>query len=489
MSQPVEQPTGLSRSIWAWLGLGIVLRLLIAPFTLQTDMLAVYWRSHLIAFDGTVYAEYMVNMGAHWLHALWLLVAAPFLPDQAQLWTDPWWWADSGALAPQYLREFANRPDAFQTIFILKLPYLVLDLLTGLLLVWMNKGQATKRITQGFALWMVSPIGLYASAAFGRYEMFAVVFVVWALMLAERNRWFWAALALGVGITMRGYPLLLVPVFALVAPAGWFLVRGGRSGQGTTTRHDPYLIADQDTGELDLSAERSGRGGAWLNRLFAQVLWAVIALVPFGLVMVINRIVGDSVGELATLADYHTGSTYLAYRLDLPDDPGAIYFFGVGAVIFMLALLGHQYGWFGARIETADLWKWLFIFHGLMFALATFSVHYFVWFVPFVVLAIMRRPDWAGVGWLHLVQVLAVFALADTIGGPGITLGLFSPLNPDMALALPSLHDLTLTNPETYEKLISVCRTVFLATTAVQLWPVIRDVDFLGPKTAVLPTA
>lgn len=477
MTDPTKQSTGLSRAIWAWLGLGIVLRLLVAPFTLQTDMLAVYWRSHLIAFDGTVYAEYMVNMGAHWLHALWLLLAAPFLPDQAQLWTDPWWWADSGALAPQYLREFANRPDAFQTIFVLKLPYLVFDLLTGFLLVMMNKGQPTKRITQGFALWMVSPIGLYANAAFGRYEMFAVIFVVCALMLAERNRWFWAALALGVGITMRGYPLLLVPVFAFVAPVGWFQGRGGANSS------PPYLIADQDTGELDLSSERSNRSTAWLSRLFAQVLWAVVALVPFGLVMVVNRIVGDSVGELATLADYHTGSTYLAYRLDLPDDPGAIYLFGVGAVIVLLALLGHQYGWFGERVGAADLWKWLFIFHALMFALATFSVHYFVWFVPFVVLAIMRRPDWPGVGWLHLVQVITVFALADTIGGPGITLGLFSPLNPDLALALPSLHDLTLTNPVTYEKLISVCRTVFLATTVVQLWPVVRDVSLLKPRS------
>ncbi|WP_336248762.1 hypothetical protein [Stomatohabitans albus] len=464
----------MDRRILGWLGIGIVLRLLIAPFSLQTDMLAVYWRSHLIAFDGTVYAEYMVNMGAHWLHALWLLVAAPLLPDQAQLWTDPWWWADSGALAPQYLREFANRPDAFPTIFILKLPYLVLDLLTGLILVWMNKGQAAKRVVQGFALWMVSPIGLYASAAFGRYEMFAVVFVVWALMLAERNRWFWAALALGVGITMRGYPLLLVPVFALVAPAGWFL------GRGVGTPQAADLIADQATGELDLSTEPTLAGWAWLGRLIAQVLWAVLALIPFGIVMVINQIVGDSVGELATLADYHTGSTYLAYRLDLPDDPGAIYFFGVGAVIVLLALLGHQYGWFGQRVGAPDLWKWLFIFHGLMFALATFSVHYFVWFVPFVVLAIMRRPDWPGVGWLHLIQIITVFALADTIGGPGITLGLFSPLNPDMALALPSLHDLVLTQPETSEKLISVYRTVFLATTVVQLWPVVRDVQFLA---------
>ena len=467
---------GVSRAIWGWLGVGIILRLLIAPFTLQTDMLAVYWRSHLIAFDGTVYAEYMVNMGAHWLHALWLLVAAPLLPDQAQLWTDPWWWADSGALAPQYLREFANRPDAFQTIFILKLPYLVLDLLTGLLLVCMNRGQAAKRVTQGFALWMVSPIGLYASAAFGRYEMFAVIFVVLALMLAERDRWFWAALALGVGITMRGYPLLLVPVFALVAPAGWFLGRGA----ALPNRHDPYPIADQDTGELDMSAQGGRTRGSWMARLVAQMAWAVLALVPFGIVMVINQIVGDSVGELATLADYHTGSTYLAYRLDLPDDPGAIYFFGLGAVIVLLALLGHQYGWFGERVGAADLWKWLFIFHGLMFALATFSVHYFVWFVPFVVLAIMRRPDWPGVGWLHVVQIVAVFALADTIGGPGITLGLFSPLNPDMALALPSLYDLTLTKPETYEKAISVCRTVFLAATLVQLWPVVRDVRVLA---------
>ena len=71
-------------------------------------------------------------------------------------------------------------------------------------------------------------------------------------------------------------------------------------------------------------------------------------------------------------------------------------------------------------------------------------------------------------------------ATAPWTRGPGITLGLFSPLNPDMALALPSLYDLTLTKPETYEKAISVCRTVFLAATLVQLWPVVRDVRVLA---------
>lgn len=448
---------GFCGPILMWLGVGLLLRLLIAPFTLQTDMLAVYWRSHLIAFDGTVYAEYMVNMGAHWLHALWLLIASPLLPDQAQLWTDPWWWADSGALAPQYLREFANRPDAYATIFILKLPYLLLDLLTGVVLVLMNKGQEAKRVVGGFALWMVSPIGLYASAAFGRYEMFAVIFVVAALWAMEGRRWVLAALALGIGITMRGYPLLLVPLFALVAPAGWF---------------KPWY-QPQDDGVQEQAF--------WLSRLVGQISWAALALVPFGLVMAINRVIGDQVGELATLADRHTGSTYLAYRLDLPDDPGAIYLFGVGAVIVVLAMIGHQYGWFGRRVRPADLWLWLLLFHGLMFALATFSVHYFVWFVPFVVLAIMRRPDWPQIGWLHLVQIIAVFALADLIGGPGITSGLLAPLNPDMALALPSLNDLLLTKPETAEKLAGVLRTIFLATTIVQLWAPLREVGLLAP--------
>ena len=65
LADPAQRPRLLG-----WLGVGLVVRLLIAPFTVSADLLAVYWRSHLIAYDGAVFSDYLVNMGAHYTHAL-----------------------------------------------------------------------------------------------------------------------------------------------------------------------------------------------------------------------------------------------------------------------------------------------------------------------------------------------------------------------------------------------------------------------------------
>ncbi|WP_370327774.1 hypothetical protein [Euzebya sp.] len=412
-----------------WLGVGLVVRLLIAPFTVSADMLAVYWRSHLIAYDGTVFSDYLVNMGAHYTHAVSLRVLDPLLPPADVLWTDPWWWSDSVGLAPQVQRAFVDTDGIFGTLLTLKLPYLAFDLLAGLVLLALVARCAPRAVERSWAFWMLSPIGLYATYAFGRYEMFAVALVVVALWACERRHLWWGALALGIAITMRGYPILLVPAFALVVSP----------------------------------------------KLLRQIAWAAVALAPFALVLATNTLLADTVGEFARLRDFDTGSTFLAYTVDV-DGPGPIYLF----VLFLLGLygvmLGRARGWWGrGPVAVEDLWVWLLVLHAGLFALTTFSAHYFAWFTPFVALGLARRPTWRGLGWLHLLQVVVVLAMADLLGGPGTTWGLFQPLQPDLADAVPTLRELLLTAPDAAEQAAGALRTAFIALTALLAWPALAE--------------
>ncbi|MDQ3974043.1 MAG: hypothetical protein M3276_06880, partial [Actinomycetota bacterium] len=407
-----------------WLGVGLAVRLLVMPFTVSADLLAVYWRSHLIAHDGQLFSGYLVNMGAHYLHALALRLLDPLLAAPDVLWTDPWWWSDASALAPQVQRAFETQPDSYATLFALKLPYLLADLGAGLLLLALVAACRPALVRRAWAFWMLSPIGLYATYLFGRYEALAVVLVVAALLAVERDRPWLGALLLGVAITVRGYPLLLVPLFALVA------VRGRR-----------------------------------------QAAWAGLALLPLGATMAANRLLAGSVGELARLRDFETGATFFAYTIPVADR-GQIYVFFLFAFAAYGVLAGRSLGWWGSGpVPPSQLWVWLLVFHAGMFALATFSAHYFMWFTPFVALALARRQRWRGVLALHLAQVAAVLVIADALGGPGTLLGLFEPVSAHLVTALPNLREALLASPGLTDQVVGLARTGFVVATALLAWP------------------
>lgn len=422
------------RRLLGWLGVGLALRLTVMPFTVTADTLAVYWRSHVIAYDGVLFADYLVNMGAHYVHAVALLLLAPFLPAADSLWTDPWWWADSTALAPQVLRQVFGRDDVFATLFVLKVPYLAAELGAGVALLALLRGSRPALVRRAWVFWMLSPIGVYATYLFARYEAFAVVLVVAALWCVERDRPWAGAVLLGVAVTMRSYPLLLVPVVGLLAVRGWR----------------------------------------------RQASWAGVALAPFALVSLVNQVVARQAGEFSRLGDFSTGATFFAFTVPVEPD-GVLFLFPVAVVVLYGALAGRVWGWWGGSgaggVDTVrdhgELWVWLLVLHALMFGLATFSAHYFMWTTPFVATALARRPQWRGVLPLHLAQVVVVLAMADLAGGP--VLGVFAPVAPDLVPTLPSLFEATLTAPETAARLEGLLQSAFVALTALAAWPALVE--------------
>lgn len=443
---PLRDPAQ-RRPLLGWLGVGLAVRLALMPLTVSADLLAVYWRSHLIAHHGEVFGGYLVNMGAHYLHALGLWLMGPLLPPAEEVWTHPWWWADMSALAPQFQRAFAEAAHAHQTLFALKLPYLAADLAAGLLLLVLVGAARPALVRRAWIFWMLSPIGLYATYLFGRYEALAVVLVVAAVLLVERERPWWAALVLGLAITVRTYPLLLVPVFALVVAAAAPSVRA-----------------------------RVGRG----------VGWALAALAPFVAVMASNQVLAGTVGEVARLREAHTGQALFAFTLPV-DGTGDLLLFVAFAVLLYGLLAGRVLGWWAGPPRREELWIWLLVLHAGMFALATVSAHYLMWLTPFVAIALARRPSWRGAVWLHLAQVAIVLALADVLGGTGVLLGLFQPLHSELAGAWPSLRELLLTSPALHEQVASVLRTAFLAVTVLWAWPALAELHRSAFPAALVP--
>lgn len=375
-----------------WTAVGIAVRLLLLPVGISTDTLAVYWRAHLIAFHGAVFDGYLVNMGAHGLHALWLVLVQPVLGAAEALWTHPWWWADPNALAQHHMEIFLARPDVLRAITLLKLPYVAAELAAGWLLWLLLRDSASEQARRrAWIFWMLSPAALYATLVFGRYEAFPVLAVVAALLLAERGRPLWAAVVLGAGMTLRAYPILLVPFFALT------LYRG----------------------------------------LPRQIAWSGLAVAPFAASMALNRLVGGNFGELAAVGDFNFGGNWFAFGLQPERGGPGLYWFVVIAGALALYLLGRDRGWWGsAPVPARDLWRWLVLAHLGMFAFSQFSAHYLMWLTPAIAL-LLGRTTRRGVTELHLVQVLASFAAIALLFGGALFTGVLGGLGETTRTLLP----------------------------------------------------
>lgn len=384
-----------------WAAIGAIVRLLLLPVGISSDTLAVYWRSHLIAFHGEVFSEYLVNMGSHGVHALWLRIVQPLMGPADGLWTHPWWWQDPFGLVPEHMTAFLARPDAWRVITLLKLPYVAAEVAAGLVLLWIVWGrddgrprdpQVAARSRRLWAFWMLSPAALYATVLFARYEAFPVLAIVVAVLLLERDRPWWAAVVIGIAITLRTYPIVFVPVIALVT-------------------------------------QRS---------LARQLGWSAAAVAPFAVSMGLNRLIGGNFGEVAAVGDYSFGSNWFAFAL-APDRGGPGVFLFVAVMLGIgLYLLGRSQRWWGsAPVPRADLWRWVALTHLAVFAFSQFSAHYLMWITPAIGL-LLGMSDRRGIVALHLTQVVGVFAAAfllwggilftGTLGGLGETVRTLAPL-------------------------------------------------------------
>lgn len=193
------------KNLKKWLLLGLLVRLLIMPFTGHWDLTSLnqvaasFWQGKEAVYQH-YYAIYPPLAYAFW--AVWQKIISPFVFSDFSTFLN-------STIAASFLNYHVYR-----YLFLLKLPYLFFDLGIGLLLTKLfSDNQKQEKI---FKLWMLNPITLYATFAWGTLDIIPAFLTVLALYLAHRQKGFWACIALGLGASFKAYPLLLLPVLCLV---------------------------------------------------------------------------------------------------------------------------------------------------------------------------------------------------------------------------------------------------------------------------------
>lgn len=155
--------------------------------------------------NGIAWAIGTGNFGILWIileaaiYHVWLLLPVTHPPHMMGLW--------------YFFPSFSS----FLLVFMYKLPLIVIDFLTAFLLYRIAAlyGASHVHAVEVAFLWLANPYVTLMSEMWGAYDIIAQFFVLLSVLLLLKGRATTSALSLVMGIALKLYPIILLPVFAL----------------------------------------------------------------------------------------------------------------------------------------------------------------------------------------------------------------------------------------------------------------------------------
>lgn len=117
------------------------------------------------------------------------------------------WLANAG------INSFVRDPQIFKYLVILKLPYLVLDIAIGFLL--MKFFESKEEAKKVFIFWLFNPFTIALFYIFSNVDIFPIFLTVLSFLAIRRNKLLLASVLLGVAAGFKLYPILFIPFIFL----------------------------------------------------------------------------------------------------------------------------------------------------------------------------------------------------------------------------------------------------------------------------------
>jgi len=259
-------------------------------------------------------------------------------------------------------------------LLLLKLPYFFFDI--GLAYLLMSFFRSSKEKIWVFGLWMFNPINLYATYMIGQFDIIPTFLSVAALYLVYKNKdkleqksLVPSAILLGLGAAFKIFPLLFILPLAFVKKSWWGRIK---------------IIA-------------------------TSAITYLLTAFPF--------ILSAGFRRTAMLA----GQTTKSFYAQIPISGGESIILFLAVVIFFYIVFFYK------KTVVEDLWKRFFIMLLTFFIFTHYHPQWFLWIMPFFVidLVISKFKHWP-----LMVTTMISYIFLVTFFDPGLTIGLFSPVNP-----------------------------------------------------------
>lgn len=295
-------------------------------------------------------------------------------------------------------------------LLIIKIPYLIFDLLVGLVLYKIFDSK--KKAMAALILWLFNPVNLYVTYMMADFDVIPAFFTVLSIYFIAKNKLNLSALSLGFGIAFK-----LFPVFLII----------------------PLLIYGKDFKDR-------------ARLIIISFLPYILSILPF--------LPSHNFRANALFASQSSKSLYAA----LPVSGGeSIIYFPLFILIFYLLIWGYRK--YIAQSRAIESWKLYFVPLLLFFIFTHYHPQWLIWITPILIIELI--DSW----FKNLIpQILIYLTWFGSLFffDPGLTINMFAPIFPFM-YNLPSVWNILHASID-YNSSRSLLQTVFAAASSYLIY-------------------
>lgn len=327
---------------------GILARLIFLPFMFQRDLLSTYQRAADTVFNGNIGSDFQ-QLITNIIHCAYLFILKTIFPvvsgyKAILLNTDTWSsWV-----------QFISSDNIFVILFLFKLLYFFFDLGCVFLLLRLFYDNDAQKKLKIFRYWMFSPIVIFVLYIFARHDIIGLFVTLAALLLAKRQRKYWAILILALAVAVRFFPIMILPLFII------FLVQKRRD----------YII------------------------FVAIGLSGLLAIEAFS-----NLYFGKSV--IFSLLNAEQFNYLLSAKLDLIIHD-KIFIFIAAYTIIILSFIRQKVKTFELLITYSGVVYMLYV------AISYFHPQYLLWTVPFIIYVSVKDKSLHYLQWAQFIFLIVI---------------------------------------------------------------------------------
>jgi hypothetical protein len=193
-------------------GIAVAVRLVLMPIACHSDLISTYHRSWVVLNE--LHPTYWLPHQL--IQAFFLALYSPFLRLEELLA----WERGMSASVGFWLETFAPHPQVMPALFLFKVPYLLCDLGTAAILLRLFADAPAKGF-RAVSMWLFNPVTIFVFYVFGRYDAVAIFFLALGVLALQRSAPLRSALALGIAIWSRYWPVFLLPFLVIAVGGGW----------------------------------------------------------------------------------------------------------------------------------------------------------------------------------------------------------------------------------------------------------------------------
>jgi len=285
-------------------------------------------------------------------------------------------------------------------LLLLKLPYLIFDLLVAVLL-FKVFAKEKKEAWLAFFLWLFNPVSWYTSFMVGQLDIIPTFLVVLSVYWVIKGRKELAAFSLGIGASLKIFPLFFLPVLILIL------------GKNFWQRSKLLLIG------------------------FLPFLVTILPFLSFP-------------SFRSAVVFSNQSQKMLFARIPVSGAEG-IYLFIFGLVLIYLytAYKGQQ-----EKIWQYYLWVLL-----LFFSLTHYHPQWFIWITPFLIWELVENNF---KHWLSVLTLFVCWLLTTLLFESSLSFGLFNPILPQLG-SIPGLTEVLGKYTDPFQ-VKSIIRSIFAAS-------------------------